>query len=89
MVKVRLEEEGKTKEHEGECAFVVMLKPTKAPKGCNAVMSIGGEVSMMIMARAIGACALRAIEVMAEGDEGAKNAAVYELLNEIGKDYDE
>lgn len=90
MVKVTLEEENnKTIEHECECAFVCLMKPVKAPKGSNAVMCVGGETNMINMARAIGVCALKAIEAMAEGDEGAKNAAVYELLCEIGKDCDE
>jgi hypothetical protein len=89
MVKVTLEEESKTIENECECAFVCLMKPVRAPEGSNAVMCLGGEGSIINMARAIGVCALKAIEAMAEGDEGAKDAGVYELLREIGKDYDE
>lgn len=89
MVKVTLEEENKTIEHECECAFVCLVKPVKAPEGSNGVMCLAGEANMINMVRAIGVCALKAIEAMAEGDEGLKDAGVYALLCEIDKDYDE
>ena len=83
MVKVTLEEENKAVEHEGECAFVCMTRPVKAPKGSNAVLCLVGEVSMIDLARAIAKCALEAFNIMAGGDESAKDAAIYALLSKI------
>ena len=87
MVKVTLEEENnKTIKHKCEGAFACLIRPEKAPEGCNTVLCLGGEINMRSLARAVATCAIHAFDIMANGDETAKYMAVHELLQEIRKE---
>lgn len=86
MVKVTLNEEDKTIEHECECAFACLIHPAEAPEGKKAMVCMLGETSLKDLSQAIAKCVLSIFGHMSHGDEDVKDMALYEFLRALDEE---